>query len=94
MDFRFFWAFALYLLVMSLIAFVQYGRDKRLAKRGARRTPEKVLLGVGFFGGAIGALLGMQTFRHKTKHWYFQLFFPLMLVVQIALLALILPKLL
>ena len=85
MDFRFFWAFALYLLVMSLIAFVQYGRDKRLAKRGARRTPEKVLLGVGFFGGAIGALLGMQTFRHKTKHWYFYAVNIIGLILQLAL---------
>ena len=30
-----------------------------------------VLLSVGFFGGAVGALLGMKLFRHKTKHWKF-----------------------
>jgi uncharacterized membrane protein YsdA (DUF1294 family) len=29
------------------------------------------LLGLGFFGGAIGAIAGMELFRHKTKHWYF-----------------------
>ena len=58
-------------LIMSVIAFICYGRDKRLAKEKKWRTPEKVLLSLGFFGGSIGALAGMQIFRHKTKHWYF-----------------------
>ncbi len=45
------------------------------------------------FGG-LGGTLGMNAFRHKTKHWYFKYGFPALLVVQIVLLALILPKLL
>ena len=56
---------------VSLVAFFAYGLDKRKAKRGSWRTKESVLLGLGFFGGAIGALLGMKVYRHKTKHWYF-----------------------
>ena len=59
------------LAVISLAAFVLYGADKSKAKRGKWRIPEKVLLGVSFFGGAVGGLLGMSLFRHKTKHWYF-----------------------
>jgi len=59
--------------VMSVIAFFAYGLDKRKAKKRAWRTPEAVLLGLGFFGGALGALLGMNLFRHKTKHFYFWL---------------------
>ena len=85
MDFRFYWLLAAYMAVMSLVAFVLYGRDKSLAKRRARRTPEKVLLGVGFFGGAVGALCGMQTFRHKTKHWYFYAVNIIGLILQFAL---------
>ena len=73
--------------VISFIALIAYGMDKRKAKKGAWRTKESVLLGLGFCGGAPGALIGMQVFRHKTKHWYFAVFFPLMLVVQIVLLA-------
>ena len=57
--------------LISLIAFFAYGIDKRRAKRGRWRTKESVLLGLGFFGGAVGALLGMKVYRHKTKHWYF-----------------------
>lgn len=63
-----------YAVVMSLIALILYGRDKRKAKKGAWRTPEAVLLGIGLLGGSMGALLGMYLFRHKTKHWYFWLF--------------------
>ena len=58
-------------LIVSVFTFFAYGIDKRRAKRNHRRTPESVLLGLGFFGGSIGALLGMTLFRHKTRHWYF-----------------------
>ena len=57
--------------VVSVIAFAFYASDKKKAKAGAWRTPEKVLLGLGFLGGSIGALLAMKFLRHKTKHWYF-----------------------
>ena len=36
-------------------------------------------------GGSIGALLGMQVFRHKTKHASFRIGMPCILIVQIAL---------
>ena len=63
--------YGIILAVLSAIAFILYGADKSRAKRGAWRIPEKVLLGFSFFGGAVGGLLGMLAFRHKTKHWYF-----------------------
>ena len=82
------------LVVMNLLAFALMGIDKAKAKAGAWRIPEKTLfLATAIFGG-LGGTLGMRFFRHKTKHWYFKLGFPALLVVQIALLALILPKLL
>ncbi|MBR3630198.1 MAG: DUF1294 domain-containing protein [Oscillospiraceae bacterium] len=61
----------IFYLVMSVIAFISYGRDKRLAREKTWRTPEKVLLLLGFLGGGFGAVAGMEVFRHKTKHWYF-----------------------
>lgn len=73
--------------VISLITFLFYGRDKRLARRHEWRVPEKTLLGLGLLGGAAGALLGMQVFRHKTKHWYFWVLNLFGLVWQAALLA-------
>ena len=82
------------LIVMNLLAFALMGIDKMKAKRGAWRIPEKTLFLVTALFGGLGGTLGMSFFRHKTKHWYFKLGFPALLVVQIALLALILPKLL
>ena len=66
--------FFLYLFIgLSVLALVLYALDKEKAKSDSCRIPESVLLGVGFFGGAVGALLGMYLFRHKTLHWYFLL---------------------
>ena len=72
-----------FLFVMSVIAIILYSSDKKKAKRGAWRTPEAVLLGFGFFGGAIGALFAMNTFRHKTKHWYFKYGVPAICILEI-----------
>ena len=77
--------FLIFLGVMSFLAFCLYGSDKRKAKKGKFRTPESVLLGFSFFGGAIGGSLGMYVFRHKTKHWYFRVVNILGLLWQIAL---------
>ena len=77
--------YAAFILIMSLIAFILYYRDKKKAQKQQWRTPEAVLLGFGFFGGAIGALIGMRTFRHKTKHWYFWFFNILGLLWQLAI---------
>lgn len=85
---------ALILVVMNLLAFALMGIDKAKAKAGAWRIPEKTLFLVTALFGGLGGTLGMSFFRHKTKHWYFKYGFPALLVVQIVLLALIMPKLL
>lgn len=85
--------YLIFLAVMSVIAFILYGADKSKAQKKAWRTPESVLLGFGFFGGAIGAIAGMNIFRHKTKHWYFWVVNVAGLLVQAALAVLIYVKL-
>ena len=72
--------------IVSIVTFFSYGLDKRKAKKKRWRTPEAVLLGLGFFGGAVGALIGMNLFRHKTRHWYFWAVNLLGVVWQIGLL--------
>lgn len=66
-------AYAGYLILLSIIAFIAYGIDKRKAINGSWRTKEKTLLLLSFFGGAFGGYPAMLIFRHKTKgeHWYF-----------------------
>ena len=75
----------LYLLVINLAAFVMMGTDKKRAKRKEWRIPERALFGSALLGGSIGAIAGMYCFRHKTKHWYFVLGMPGILVIQIVL---------
>ena len=73
--------------VMNLVSFALMGIDKRRARRGAWRISEKALfLTTACFGG-LGGVLGMRVFHHKTQHWYFRVFFPVLLVLQIAILA-------
>ena len=77
-------ALGLYLLAVNLAAFVLMGADKRKARRGAWRIPERTLFLPALLGGALGGVLGMRTFHHKTRHWYFRWGFPLLLVLQLA----------
>ena len=75
------------LVVMNIISFALMGYDKKCAQKGKWRVPEKTLfLATACFGG-LGGVLGMKVFHHKTKHWYFRVFFPALLIAQIALLA-------
>ena len=73
-------------VILNAISFFLMRYDKQCAQKGARRVPERTLfLSAGLFGG-LGGTAGMYVFRHKTKHWYFALFFPLMMVIQIGIL--------
>ena len=56
--------------VYNLVVFCVYGYDKRCAIKDKWRVPEKVLIGLAFFGGSVGAYLGMSVFRHKTMKIY------------------------
>ena len=62
----------IYMVFMSVVGFCAMGIDKAKAKADAWRIPEKTLFGIAFFGGGAGVWLGMELFRHKTKHWYFK----------------------
>ena len=75
----------LILIALNLVAFALYGLDKLKAKRGAWRIPEATLLLIAALGGSLGALLGMELFRHKTKHWKFKVLVPLFLAAHITL---------
>lgn len=77
------------LIVINIVAFLMYGIDKSKAKRGAWRIPEATLLGIAFFGGSVGAFLGMRVFRHKTKHARFVIGVPAMLIFHILIAALV-----
>ena len=74
------------LLLLNLISFFLMRHDKQCAKKNKRRVPEKTLFLSAILFGALGGTLGMFLFRHKTKHWYFRVFFPLLLFLQAGIL--------
>ena len=78
-------ALLLYLAAVNVVAFAVYGADKRRARKGKRRVPEKTLFLLAAIGGSVGALAGMYAFRHKTRHWYFVWGIPAILAAQMAL---------
>ncbi len=77
----FFFLFCIYIL-LNAGSFVLYGIDKSRAKNGKSRVSEQNLLIVSFLG-PIGALLGMEYFRHKTQKTIFKLLVPIFLVIHI-----------
>ncbi|MDO5292209.1 MAG: DUF1294 domain-containing protein [bacterium] len=72
-----------YLIVINVIGFAIMGIDKKRAIRHKWRIPEKTLFLVAIVGGSVGSILGMQKFRHKTKHMSFIIGFPAILIIQI-----------
>lgn len=81
-----------YLIVINILTFAVYGNDKWKARQGSWRISEATLLMLAVIGGTIGALLGMQVWRHKTMHLKFKYGLPLILLAQIALMYLISEK--
>ena len=73
---------ALYLTAVNLAAFALMGADKQRARQGRWRISEKALFLPALLGGALGGVLGMRIFRHKTRHWYFRFGYPLLLLLQ------------
>ena len=76
---------AIYLIIINIAGFAVMGVDKKRARQQAWRIPEKSLFLVSIIGGSLGTFLGMRCFRHKTKHWYFVIFMPLILILHLAL---------
>ena len=77
--------FAIYLLIVNAIGFLLMLIDKRKAIRHRWRIPEKTLFLIAAIGGSVGSIMGMYTFRHKTKHLQFTLGMPAILIVQLIL---------
>ncbi len=79
-----------YLLVINIVTFFVYGADKQKAKKDEYRISEKTLFLLAWIGGSIGAIIGMQFFRHKTKHAVFKYGIPAILILEILIMFMVL----
>lgn len=59
--------YCIYIISLSIITFFIYGCDKLLAIKRKRRISEHTLLLLSVIGGALGALIAMYLFHHKTR---------------------------
>ena len=73
-----------YFILINLIAFASMGIDKKKARKHRWRVMEKTLFLFALIGGSVGSICGMYFFHHKTKHWYFVIGMPAILLLQIA----------
>lgn len=73
-----------YLLLINAWTWLAFARDKRKAVKGSWRLSETYLLALAFLGGSVGAIMGMNMFRHKTAHLKFSWGLRLILLLQTA----------
>ena len=76
-----------YLLAVNIATFFLYGIDKYKAKKNQWRISEDTLLTMASIGGSIGAWAGMRLWHHKTMHKKFKYGIPLIIILQVALVA-------
>ena len=82
----------IYLLAINLIGILIMFIDKKKAKYGRWRIPEKTLLIIALLGGSIGTMVGMYWFRHKTQKIKFKLGFPTILISELIIIIYFLVK--
>lgn len=75
---------AYYFAAVNILLCALMGYDKLCAVLQKRRIPEKTLFTIAILGGALGGVVGMYSFRHKTLHKSFAIGFPLLALLQIA----------
>lgn len=75
-----------YLIIINIAGIMSMYIDKKRAIKKKWRIPEKTLFLFAILGGSVGSIAGMHLFRHKTKHWYFVIGMPFILIIQIVLL--------
>ena len=78
-----------YFVLMNMAGLFVMLSDKKRAEKHRWRIPEKTLFLVSILGGSIGTWAGMYLFSHKTKHWYFVIGMPAILIIQVAVIALL-----
>jgi uncharacterized membrane protein YsdA (DUF1294 family) len=78
---------AMFYLGFGVITFLAYWRDKRAARREARRIPEMELHLLALCGGWPGALVAQQLIRHKSSKLSFQVVFWITVAANIAVLS-------
>ncbi len=79
----------LYLLIVNISAFILVWLDKYKAKRNRWRIKERTFFIFALLGAAMGIVLGMTMFRHKTQHKSFYIGIPIIFFLNVIILMII-----
>jgi uncharacterized membrane protein YsdA (DUF1294 family) len=71
-------------LVIGVVTFFVYAKDKRAAINGNWRVPEKTLHIFSVAGGWLGALIAQDKLRHKTQKQPFRAVYWLTVFINVA----------
>lgn len=77
-------ALLVWYLVIGVVTFFVYSKDKRAAINGNWRVPEKTLHIFSVAGGWLGALIAQDKLRHKTQKQPFRSIYWLTMVINVA----------
>jgi uncharacterized membrane protein YsdA (DUF1294 family) len=75
-----------YYVLFNIAGLLIMAVDKNRAKHHGWRIRERTIWGCSLFGGAIGSMIGMYIFRHKTKHLSFKIGLPLLAIGHLVIL--------
>ena len=78
------------LLLLSVLTYGLYAKDKRAARRDLRRTPEQTLHLLSLLGGWPGALMAQAQLRHKTQKQPFKMLLWLTIIAHLLAVAVLL----
>ncbi len=78
-----------YFAVINVIGILINISDKRRAKKNKWRIKEHTLWSVALLGGSIGSYAAMRLIHHKTKHKSFMIGFPILILIQIIIAAIV-----
>ncbi len=80
----------IYIFLINVLGFLLMYIDKQKAINNEWRISETSLLSLSIVGGSIGIYIGMNKFRHKTKHKKFKIGIPIIIFIQVFFI--VLPK--
>lgn len=84
------WVLVGWYLVLGIITYLSYAKDKRSAQSGAWRTAESTLHLLSALGGWVGAMVAQTYLRHKSQKPEFRLVYYFTVVLNLALLLVVL----
>ncbi|WP_050712365.1 DUF1294 domain-containing protein [Vibrio coralliirubri] len=71
-------------VLMSMLTYLMYAKDKRAAINGNWRVPEKTLHIFSVAGGWLGALIAQDKLRHKTQKQPFRAIYWVTVAMNVA----------